>query len=159
MPRGSNIRYLYTSLVEISRLGAGNGPMLIDGAPNFNYVTAPEMADRFLSRTGIMKCRIDISFVKPGMQAPDPVETGAPIPRWGTLFYDVPPNPRALRGGDTITVIGGTATNLIGSMFQVTAIPAAAQDVLGPTHMEVQIVERAIDNDTWPGVEPGDVNR
>jgi hypothetical protein len=84
-----------------------------------------------------------------------PAEAGAPIPRGGTLLCDIPPGYNRLRAGDHLKVVKGV---YMGSMFEITAIPEIAQDVIGPVHLEAQIVEKGIDTDMLMP-SPGDILR
>lgn len=134
----------------------GNGPGIEDGAPVLNYQRSSDLADRFLRSPGKMKCRLDIQFVRTGIQTAPPYEAGSPIPRAGTVFYDIPPKRDAVRANDLLVVVKGA---YVGSTFQIMAIPEGAQDVLGITHIEAQITEKAIDNNLFPGVELGEITR
>lgn len=154
MARSSNIRYLYTSTVVVTRLGMGGGAGIQDGAANYTWVESDDVIDAKLGIPGKMKCKIDLQFVRPGLNAPMPAEAGSAIPRAGTLFFDLPPKSYFVRSGDHIRVVKGA---YFGALFEITAIPESAQDVRGPTHMEAQIVEKGIDTDLIP--TPGDVLR
>jgi hypothetical protein len=63
------------------------------------------------------------------------------------MFCDIPPGENRLRAGDHLEVVKGVYT---GSLFEITAIPEIAQDVIGAVHLEAQIVERGIDTDVLP---------
>ncbi len=155
MPRYSTIRFLYTSTVQVMRLSWGGGqPLIEQGALNSHWAESTEIADRFLGIPGLLKCKIDIQFVRPGLNAPPPEESASIVPRSGTIFYDVPPTPQGVKAGDHLRVIKGA---YVGSLFEITAIPEAAQDMLGPIHMEAQIVEKGIDTDLYP--QPGEILR
>lgn len=158
MPRRSTIRGLYTSVVQVVRLGSGNGAGIQDGAFVANWVVSDDVIDEYYGVPGFMKCKIDIQFVRPGINAPQPAEAGTVIPRAGTIFYDLPAHESYVRAGDHLRVTGGTA--YVGSTWEITAIPEAAQDYRGPIHMEAQIVEKAISTEMrWPGQEPGEIYR
>jgi hypothetical protein len=155
--RRSMIRFMYSSTVQVTRLGMGGGPGIVDGAAEYTWVKSTDIIDPYWGIPGQMKCRLDLQFVRPGLNAPMPAEAGSVIPRAGTLFCDIPEDLSFIRAGDILEVIAGAYE---GATFEITAIPELAQDVLGPVHMEAQIVEKAIQTGSrWPGVEPGDITR
>lgn len=155
MARSSNIRYLYSSTVAVIRLGMGGGPGIYEGAAQFTWTDVTDVLDSRLGIPGLMKCRLDLQFVRPGLNAPMPAEAGAPIPRAGTMFCDIPPGENRLRAGDHLKVVKGVYK---GSMFEITAIPEVAQDVIAAVHLEAQIVEKGIDTDMLMP-SPGDILR
>lgn len=152
----SNLRESYSSTVQVIRLGGGKGPGRVYGGAQYNWVNSTDIIDPYWGVPGQMKCRIDVLFIQPGIPAPMPAETASPTPRTGTVFYDIPADPKFVRAGDHLEVVAGA---YIGSTFEIKAIPQEAQDFFGPTHMEARFVEIAIELDEYPGVEPGSITR
>lgn len=150
----SNLRGSYSSVVQVRRLVRGSGAGRISGAANYTWGNSTDIIDSYWNVPGQMQCRLDVQFLRPGSQAPMPAESATVLPRIGTLFYDLPDDPTFVRAGDHLTVVSGTFQ---GSTFEIRVIPEPAQDYFGPTHMEAQIVEIAIDLSLYPGVEPGSI--
>lgn len=147
-------RAWYTSVVSVVRMGTdpGSATTVVDGAPVFSWEESSDLIDPYWSVPGQMMCRLDLLFVSGNINAPMPAEVGTIIPRQGTVFYDVPTNPRFVRAGDHLVAINGPYT---GSTFEIKVIPAPAQGFLGSSHMEAFIVETAIRPGQFPGVTPG----
>lgn len=150
----SNLRALYKTVVQIVRAGGGGGPGRINGATQFNWVNSTDIIDPYWGVPGQMKCRLDVQFVRPGMNAAPPEETASVIPRTGTLYYDIPESLNFVKAGDHLIPVAGT---FVGSVFRISVIPEPAQGPLGPTHMEAQIVEIGINTGQYP--KPGDITR
>lgn len=152
----SNLRGSYSSVVKIRRLGGGMGPGRVNGAAQYNWVESDDLIDVYWGVPGQMQCRLDVQYVSPGIGAPMPAEVATVIPRSGTVYYDIPDSPLYVRAGDHLVAIDGPFK---GSTFEIRVIPQPAQDFLGATHMEAQMVEIAIDLNLFPGVAPGSITR
>jgi hypothetical protein len=152
----SNLRASYSSVVQVRRLVAGYGPGRINGAANYTWGNSTDIIDDYWGVPGQMQCRLDVQFIRPGSGIPMPAESPTVVPRLGTVFYDIPDNINYVRSGDHLQVISGAFE---GNTFEIRVIPEPAQDYFGPTHMEAQIVEIAIDLNLYPGVDPGSITR
>lgn len=83
-----------------------------------------------------IRCRLDLTFVRPGKDILPAIEAGKAPDRIGVLFAD----PKCgLRAGDRIVATAGPITGI----FEIRAIPDLAQDYFTAHHMEVQIIETA----------------
>lgn len=145
----SIIRDSYSSVVKVYRIATGS----IDpntGGPSFVYNPVTTILDQDWGIVGQIQCRLDMGWLKPGDQAPDPVEATAPIPRVGTLFFDMNYDGTiSLRAKDRLEAISGPLQGI----FELRSIPYPAQDFIGlATFAQVQVVETAM---TTLGIFPG----
>lgn len=100
-------------------------------------------------------CRLDVIFLRPGKDIPEPIQAGKAPDRVGILFASVE---AGFRAGDVITVVPNDFGKLpVSGTFQIKVIPDIAQDFSSAHHVEIQIVENAqpVDDFTrpWPGGE------
>lgn len=127
------MRHLYNSRVEVEEL-AGD---FIDGSPTYTWMKLGIVVDRYLGVPGEMMCRLDLTYLRPGKDQPQPIVAGRAPDRIGLLFYDYTD---LIKAGHRIRVIGGPLT---GGVFELRAIPDVAQGYSLGHHMEVQVVEVA----------------
>lgn len=101
---------------------------------------------------GYVKCRIDLNFIRPGKDAPAPINAGGAQDRYGLLFCraDVP-----LRAGDRVVCIPNSGGKLpVEGSFEIRSIPDKAIDFSDAHHIEVLVFEIPQDlDDEWPGEE------
>jgi len=144
----SILRGSYSSIVEVYRNTKG----MLNGAPSYSFQPLTTIIDSTYLVPGQMACRLDLGWLKPGAQAPEPVEAGMPMPRVGTLFFDLlDDGTMPLLANDHLKVLSGPITGI----FQLRIIPEPAQDIIGiALHAEVQVVEVSIATlGVFPGVE------
>ena len=135
----SAFRPFYKSRVAIWRFGGGQ---FIDGAPTFGYQKLTDMVDHILGIPGEMMCRIDLSFIKKGIQQPIATQAGLRPPRIGTLFFDPyeKPDDDFIFAGDYLQTLSGPITGI----FELRLSPEPAVGITSYVdHYEVEIVEVA----------------
>jgi hypothetical protein len=156
MPFGSYWRQMYITRVALFR--PGSGTVMEDGAPDYSWEFSTDLIDPVLGVPGQFMCRLDLQFIRPGSVQPMAIEAGVAIPRVGTLFFDVPNEPDFVRAGDrVITVKSPGHSYPVHGVFELRIPPEPALDLLGASHMEVQVVESNIKVGKFPGIEPSDV--
>ncbi len=134
----SALRGTYKSRVAVLRLTRG---ATSSGAATRNYVKLATVVDPVWNVAGELKCRIDLLFIRPGAAAPPAIQAGQAPPRTGTTFYDFfPYAPDQIRAGDYLQTLAGPVTGI----FEVRVIPEPALNLYTANHMEIQIVEVAI---------------
>jgi hypothetical protein len=148
---GSIIRDSYSSVVQVYRAATG----AIDpntGGPSYTYTAITDDVDQDYNVPGQLQCRLDLGWLEPGSQAPDPVEATAPLPRVGTLFFDLSyDGSLLLKAKDRLQTISGPVSGI----FELRSIPYPAQDFLGlATFARVQVVEVSmVTLGIFPGVD------
>lgn len=99
-----------------------------DGIPTTEWVV-PDGLDS-------IKCRIDLGFLRPGLDAPPPDEAGKIPDRVGLMLYSAN---SPILWGDHIQAIDGP----IQGIFTINGRPDVAQGFGSAHHMEVQVKEVA----------------
>jgi hypothetical protein len=139
-PLQGGMRALYNSLVQVTRLTT----TITDfGAGSLSWSPITDVCDKFLNTPGYLMCRIDVQFVRRGVDQPAPIVAGKAPDRTGVLYYDpvvdyatgVP----VILSGDRLVCVSGP----IMGTWEVRQIPDVAQDVLGAHHVETQVIEVA----------------
>ncbi len=138
------MRYLFNSRVEVTRLAGG----IVNGAPKMRWEKITTVPDPILGVPGELLCRLDLTFQRPGKDAPMPIVAGRSPDRVGLMFFSVTD---ALKAGDRVRTLSGPVTGT----FEIRAIPDPAVGFSASHHMEVQIVEvaQAVAN-AYPGASP-----
>lgn len=124
------MRHLFNSVVSTYRVQQTNQA----GIGVFDYVP-------MAGELSYVKCRLDLSFLRPGRDAPPPIEAGKALDRFGVLFCDVwvP-----FKAGDRIrTVNNDVGEQPVEGWFELRHVPDRAIDFSRAHHIEVQIVEVA----------------
>jgi len=148
---GSRLRSTYSSVVQVYRAATG----AIDpntGAPSYTYSAITDDVDEDFNAPGQMLCRLALGWLEPGSMAPDPVEATAPMPRVGTLYFDLSySGAMPLKAKDRLQTISGPVSGI----FELRSIPYPAQDLIGvATFARVQIVEVSmVTLGVFPGVD------
>lgn len=137
------MRHLFRSIVEILESTTD----IIDGARVQTWQKSTASFDSSLS-AGEMRCRLDLTFLRPGKDAPAPIVAGRTPDRVGVMFCSLTPQ---LKGGQIIRVISGPYT---GSSFLLKMRPDEAQDYQGSHHIEVQVSEVAQAGFNYPSGAP-----
>ena len=85
-------------------------------------------------------CRLDLNFLRPGKDAPAPIQAGVMPDRVGIMFC--PPGP--LRAGDRlVTIPNDSGLIVVPGTFAIKAMPEYALDYSTQHHIEVQVVEES----------------
>jgi hypothetical protein len=134
----SPLRTLYRSLVQVSRLVSTLGT---GGALSMSWQKVPDILDPYLpDKPGQMYCRLDVGFMRPGKDQPQPFAAGKAPDRVALIFFD----PATDQGGRSLVKSGDRLTCLAGPVYGIwefRLIPEVAQDFTGAHHMECQVVE------------------
>ena len=134
----SPLRALYRSLVQVTRLVSllGTG-----GSLSMTWQNVPDVLDPYLpDKPGQMYCRLDVGFMRPGKDQPQPFAAGRAPDRVALMFFD----PATDQGGRSLVRSGDRFTCLAGPVYgvwELRLIPEVAQDYVAAHHMEVQVVE------------------
>lgn len=130
------MRGLFNATAQVSRLTA----VVAAGAVSTTWAVPQVNMDPYLDTLGQFRCRLDLQFVRPGKDQPQPIVAGRAPDRVGVLFYspvtDVDGVPLVL-AGDRITMVSGP----VNGTFEIRIVPDVAQDYLGAHHVEVQVIE------------------
>lgn len=134
---GSLTRGLYRSVAQVLRLQ----PTLQDGGGmSVSWSAVTDILDPFLSTPGQIACRLDLQFTRPGKDAPMPLVAGRAPDRVGVMFCDMPADASGLpllKAGDRFQMVSGP----IAGTFEVKQVPEIAQDYIGASHAEFQVIE------------------
>lgn len=137
VPPPSPLRGLYTSLVQVTRL---TPTLVAQGGMSVAWNPITAIPDRTLNQPGLMMCRLDIGFVRPGKDQFAPLVAGRPPDRVGVCYYDVVADSNGVpvvRAGDQLVCVSGP----IFGTWQIRVIPDVAQNYIGGHHIEVQVIE------------------
>jgi hypothetical protein len=124
------MRHLFPNKVEILESVAD----VVDGARVQTWQKSTQSFDPVCA-PGEMKCRLDLTFLRVGKDAPAPMVAGRTPDRTGVMYCTYTP---ALQAGQIIKVISGPHT---GASFMLKMRPDEAQDGVGTHHIEVQVFE------------------
>jgi hypothetical protein len=142
---GSPARAFYTSVAQVLRLQ----PVLQDGGGmSVSWGPVDVILDPYIQTPGLLACRLDLQFTRPGKDALMPLVAGRAPDRVGVLFYDMPLDSSGLpllKAGDRYELVSGPLTGT----FEMRQVPEAAQDFLGAQHCENQVIE------TSQALQPG----
>ena len=136
-PGQAGLAMFYTSVAQVLRLA----PVLQPGggmSMTWNPVTS--VVDPVLDEPGLLRCRIDLTFVRPGKDAPAPIVAGRAQDRVGVCYFDLatgPGNVPLVLAGDRLECVQGP----IFGTFEIRVVPDVAQDLVGGHHIEVQVIE------------------
>jgi hypothetical protein len=141
----SVLRSLYRTKVRVLRIHRE----MVNGAPVLTWEQVPDILDPYLDEPGMMMCRLDLQFTRPGKDAPQPIVAGRAPDRVGVVFYDYT---QFLLAGDRLECVEGP----IAGTFELRQVPEAAQDYGGAHHGENQVIEVAqtVVSPVFPGEEP-----
>jgi hypothetical protein len=135
----SAMRALYPSVVQVTRLTPViNG----QGGMSLSWQVISGYPDPVIQTPGLMACRLDIGFTRPGKDQFAPLVAGRPPDRVGVCYYDVVADASGVPivlAGDHLYCVSGP---VIGT-WEVRNIPDVAQNYVGGHHIEVQVIEVA----------------
>jgi hypothetical protein len=136
-PGQAGMRMFYTSTCQVLRLD----PVLGDtGAMTLNWPAVDTVVDPVLGQPGLLKCRLDLTFIRPGKDQPAPIVAGRAPDRVGVCYFDLATgedNVPLVLAGDRLQCVAGP----IFGTFEIRPIPDVAQDMIGAHHVEVQVIE------------------
>jgi hypothetical protein len=137
VPGVSAMRMFYTSTCQVRRLdpvlGAGGGMSL-------TWSAVDTIVDPIFAKPGLLECRLDLTFVRPGKDQPAPIVAGRAPDRTGVCYFDMAVdenNVPLVLAGDRLQCVAGP----IFGTFEIRPIPDVAQDMIGGHHVEVQVIE------------------
>lgn len=133
----SPARGLYRSVAQVMRL---QPTLQTGGGMAVVWSAVADILDQYLVIPGLIACRLDLQFIRPGKDAPMPLVAGRAPDRTGVLFYDMPTDVNGIPlvlAGDRFQMVSGPVTGT----FEMRQIPEMAQDYLGVAHAENQVIE------------------
>jgi hypothetical protein len=105
-----------------------------------SWAAVTDILDPFLNTPGLIACRLDLMFTRPGKDALMPLVAGRAPDRTGVMFCDMPADVNGLpllKAGDRFQMVSGP----IAGTFEVRQTPEIAQDYIGAAHAEFQVTE------------------
>jgi hypothetical protein len=136
-PGQAGLSTFYTSVAQVLRLVS---VLQSGGGMVMNYQPVTAVVDPVLDQPGLLRCRIDLTFIRPGKDAPAPIVAGRAQDRIGVCYYDLATDasgvPTVL-AGDRLECVSGP----IFGTFEIRAVPDVAQSMTGAHHVEVQVIE------------------
>lgn len=135
----SPTRGLYNSVAAVLRL---TPTLQAGGGMSVAWAQVTDILDPYVVTPGLIACRLDLQFIRPGKDAPMPLAAGRAPDRVGLLFYDMPTDPSGLplvKAGDRFQMVSGP----IFGVFEMRQVPEMAQSYTGAAHAENQVVEVA----------------
>lgn len=139
VPLQGGMRALYNSVARVIRLTPTLGE---NGAMAAAWNDVSDVVDNFINLPGLLACRLDLQFVRRGLDQPQPLVAGRAPDRYGVVFFDLAASPSGVpyvKSGDRLVMVSGP---IIGT-FDLRVVPDVAQDFLGAHHVETQAVEVA----------------
>jgi hypothetical protein len=136
-PGQAGMRMFYTSLCQVLRLDPALGS---GGAMTLAWDQVETIVDPVLNQPGLLACRLDLTFLRPGKDQPAPIVAGRAPDRVGVCYFDLAADAERVplvKAGDRLLCTAGP----IFGTFEIRLIPDVAQDMIGAHHVEVQVVE------------------
>jgi hypothetical protein len=131
------MRMFYTSTCQVLRMD----PTLTQtGTFTMTWGPVTTIVDPQLGQPGLLQCRLDLSFLRPGKDQPLPAVAGRAPDRTGVCYFDLATDTNGVPlvvSGDRLQCVAGP----IFGTFDIRLIPDVAQDLIGAHHVEVQVVE------------------
>ena len=151
----SVLRMFYLSTCQVLRLDPTLGP---SGAMTFSWDPVTTVVDPVLGQPGLLQCRLDLTFLRPGKDQPAPIVAGRAPDRTGVCYFDLAVDADGaplVKSADRLQCVAGP----IFGTFEIRLVPDVAQDLTGAHHVEVQVVEtsqmlKAGSPQPFPGVAP-----
>jgi len=136
-PGQGGMRMFYTSTCQVLRLD----PVLTaGGAMTLAWNPVATVTDPALGEPGLLQCRLDLTFLRPGKDQPAPIVAGRAPDRTGVCYFDLAADASGVPlvlAGDRLKCVRGP----IFGTFEIRLIPDVAQDLAGAHHVEVQVIE------------------
>lgn len=133
----SPTRGLYNSVAAVLRL---TPTLQAGGGMSVAWTQLEVVLDPYVVTPGLLACRLDLQFIRPGKDAQMPLVAGRAPDRTGLLFYDMPVDMNGkplILAGDRFQMVSGP----ILGMFEMRQIPEMAQSYTGAAHAENQVIE------------------
>lgn len=118
--------HLFASYVQAVHIVRGQS----NGMPTISWIPYGDSRD-------LIKCRLDLTFIRPGKDQLPVTEAGRAQDRIGVLFCSLSPLGQNLSAGDRVVTVSGP----VNGTFEVRNVPDIAQDYFEAHHIEVQIIE------------------
>jgi len=135
---GQGLRMFYTSTCQVLRAAETVMP---GGGVAITWPAVGTVVDPQLGQPGLLQCRLDLTFVRPGKDQPAPLVAGRAPDRSGVCYFDVASDPATgipyVLAGDRLRCVAGP----IFGTFEIRPIPDVAQNMVGGHHIEVQVIE------------------
>jgi hypothetical protein len=131
------MRMFYTSTCQVLRM---DPTLKAAGSMVFTWGAVPTIVDPALGQPGLLQCRLDLSFLRPGKDQPMPAVAGRAPDRTGVCYFDLAADDNGaplVKASDRLQCVAGP----IFGTFEIRIIPDVAQDLTGAHHVEVQVVE------------------
>lgn len=138
----------YTSTCQVLRLNPALGS---GGGMSFTWDPVTTVVDPVLNQPGLLQCRLDLTFLRPGKDQPAPVVAGRAPDRVGVCFFDLTSDVNGaplVKAGDRLLCVQGP----IFGTFEIRLIPDVAQSLTGAHHCETQVTE--VSQMLKPGTSP-----
>jgi hypothetical protein len=136
-PSQAGLAVFYTSTVQVLRL---TETLQAGGGMTMSWQPVTTIVDPLTSVVGQLRCRIDLTHLRPGKDLPSPMVAGRAPDRVGVMYFSLSPDangaPQVL-AADRVRCVAGP----IFGTFEVRLIPDVAQDLTGAHHAEVQVIE------------------
>jgi hypothetical protein len=136
---GQGLRMFYTSTCQVLRFDPSLGAT---GAMTFSWDPVTAVVDPVLGQPGLLQCRLDLTFLRPGKDQPSPYVAGRAPDRTGVCYFDLATDENGaplVKAGDRLQCTAGP----IFGTFELRLIPDVAQSLIGAHHVETQVVEVA----------------
>jgi hypothetical protein len=136
-PGQAGLAMFYTTTAQVLRLAEN---LTDGGAMSMSWNPVAAVVDPVLDQPGLLRCRIDLTFIRPGKDQPAPMVAGRAPDRVGVCYFDLATGPGGVPlvlAGDRLQCVAGP----IFGTFEIRVIPDVAQDMVGAHHVEVQVVE------------------
>jgi hypothetical protein len=131
------MRMFYTSTCQVLR----QDPQLQGGGGmSLSWLAVTSIVDPVLDEPGLLQCRLDLLFVRPGKDAPAPIVAGRAPDRIGVCYFDLATGSSGaplVLAGDRLECVAGP----IFGTFELRQVPDVGQDMIGAHHIETQVVE------------------
>lgn len=143
-PFQGGLQAMFTSVVQVLRASSA---LQADGTAALTWVPLTIVVDPVLSQAGLLRCRLDLQFVRRGIDQPAPIIAGRAPDRVGVAYFMPATDPSTgiplVLAGDRLKTVPHPMTNRqpVFGTFEIRQIPDMAQDYVGAHHVETQIVE------------------
>lgn len=142
VPNISPARSLYSSTVQVLRLSAS---LNADFGMSVTWAAVDTIVDVLMDTPGILQCRLDIGYLRPGKDQLPPIVAGRPQDRFGVIYFDPVLDASGnmlVKAGDRFLCVSGP----ISGTWEMRNIPDQLQGYRGAAHCEAQVVEVAAQN-------------
>ena len=136
-PGQGGMRMFYSSTCQVLRL---NPSLESGGSMALTWAPVTTVVDPAVNQPGLLQCRLDLTFLRPGKDQPAPIVAGRAPDRTGVAFFDLAADADGVplvKAGDRLKCTSGP----IFGTFEIRLIPDVAQGLAGAHHVEVQVVE------------------